>query len=90
MSITSTRQENLHLQEPFPYTDILMEKDYSSSASYFKILYSGEKYSDIWLSSRFKDGEFVEDHIISTKFNVKTGEYHKKTLEENGSRHGFR
>jgi hypothetical protein len=67
-----------------------VEKDFSTSASHFRILYSGDKYSEIWLSSRFKDGEFVEDHVVSTKFNVKTGQYHKDTLVEQGSRFGYR
>jgi len=67
-----------------------VEKDFSTSASHFRILYSGEKYSDIWMSSRFKDGEFVEDHTVSTKFNVKNGQYHKDTLVEQGSRMGYR
>jgi hypothetical protein len=66
-----------------------VEKDFCTSASHFRILYSGEKYSDIWLSSRFKDGDFVEDHVISIKFNVKTGQYHKDTLVEQGSRSGY-
>jgi hypothetical protein len=67
-----------------------VDGDFSSPASHLSVLYSGEKYSSIYLSSRFKDGEFVEDHIISSKFNLKTGEFHKDTLEENGSSMGYR
>lgn len=67
-----------------------VEKNLSSPASYFNILYAGEKYSEIWLSSRFNDGEFLEEHIVSTKFNVKTGEYHKNTMVEEGRRYGYR